>query len=76
MDQQGPLESYKTVREAAEFLMITRQAVIKAIKSGHIKAGRKGNLYLIPIEQLKEYQNSPVRNPQTRGSLGGRPKQN
>jgi len=75
MDKPIPLQGYKTVMEAAEILQITRQAVVKAIKSGHIQAEKKGNIYLIPDGQLEAYRNNPLRNPRTRGSMGGRPRQ-
>jgi len=75
MDQQDLLQSYKTVREAAALLEITRQAVVKAIKNGHIIAERKGGMYLISVEQLEAYRLNPLRNPKLRGARGGRPKQ-
>lgn len=75
MDQNLPLDKYKTVQEAADILGLTRQAIVKAISRGDIQAERKGNIYLIANEQIEAYRNNPLRSPRTRGSLGGRPKQ-
>ena len=46
---------YMSVREVANILGVSRQAVHKAIKSGRIKAVRFGNLYKINKEWFKEY---------------------
>jgi len=50
-----------TVTQVAERLHITRQAVLKAIKTGRIKAeafdaGKRASFYLIPKKELKKMQ--------------------
>lgn len=75
MDQQTSLRDYKTVREAAAALGLTRQAIVKAIARGNIQAEKKGGIYLIPDVEVESYRAHPLRDPRTRGSLGGRPKQ-
>lgn len=74
MDEQGLLADYMTADEAAHHLGITRQAVVKAIQEGHIRAAKKGARYLILAEQVETYMANPLRSPRVRGAMGGRPK--
>lgn len=74
MNEERPLDRYRTVDEAAGILGITRQAVVKAISSGHISAERKGKSYLISVEQIEMYKQNSLRDPHVRGRMGGRPK--
>jgi excisionase family DNA binding protein len=74
MDEQEPLAAYMTAEEAAQHLGITRQAVVKAIQSGHLHAAKKGTRYLILAEQVETYRANPLRSPRTRGAMGGRPR--
>ena len=53
------IKEYLTIAQAAERLGVSRQAVLKAIKAGRIKAvaidaGNRTSFYLIPKKELKK----------------------
>jgi len=45
-------DNYYSVVEAAKILGITREAVLKRIHAGHLKAERIGHIFAIPKNEL------------------------
>lgn len=49
------MEQLLTVTQAAEVLQVSRQTIIRRIKSGDIQAAKVGKLWRISRESLQEY---------------------
>jgi len=60
------LPGYVSIREAAEMLRVSDKRVYQYVRAGRLSARRVGNILILPVDEVRQFQPSPSGRVRTR----------
>lgn len=65
------LPGYISIREAADMLRVSDKRVYQYARAGRQSARRVGNILIVPVDEVRNFQPSPSRRVRARALPGG-----